>query len=183
MRTATALLVAVVLAIAAVGTIGVVTATDDATAIESPTDATALQSTDDGTAQNLSVRVQTPRTIAKNVTQNYSVAVDDATGNVTATWTFDGETKTGTTVQHAWDDGGNATITVTVVDESGASVTKELTVQVVEYGSADDDPAESTPFRVIGSIAVIVVAMGVFPAILYMLVLPTVMAYFTDEFS
>jgi hypothetical protein len=187
MRTATALLVAVVLAVAAVGAAGTVTAsvaaTDDATAFESTADATALQSTDDGTAENLTVTVQTPRTVAKNVTQNYSVAVDGATGNVTATWTFDGETKKGTTVQHAWEDGGNATITVTVVDESGASVTEELTVEVVAYGSADDDPAGSTPFRAIGSIVIIILAMGIFPAILYMLVLPTVMAYFTDEFS
>ena len=186
MRTATALLVAVSLAVAA-GTAGVATAsaasTDDATSFESTADATALQSTADATAENLSVRVQTPRTVAKNVTQNYSVAVDGATGNVTATWTFDGETKTGATVQHAWDDGGNATITVTVVDESGASVTKELTVEVVEYGSADDDPAGPTPFRAIGAITIIFLALGVFPAILYMLVLPTVMAYFTDEVS
>jgi len=66
---ATALLVAVSLAVAA-GTAGVATAsaasTDDATSFESTADATALQSTADATAENLSVRVQTPRTVAKN---------------------------------------------------------------------------------------------------------------------
>jgi hypothetical protein len=135
--------------------------------------------------------VRTPRTIAKNVTQNYSVAVSGADGDVDATWTFEsatangtgGVTKNGTTVQHAWADGGNATITVTVVDESGASTTKELAVTVVEYGSADDDPAGSTPFRFLGSVVIILLAMGIVPALLYVFVLPTVMAYLTDEFS
>ncbi|WP_323677003.1 PKD domain-containing protein [Halorubellus sp. PRR65] len=208
MRTNTALLV-VALAVVGVGAAGVTTAsvaphdappegattpqspTDatalqpstDATALQSPTDATARQSATDSTPENLSVSVNTPRTVAKNVTQNYSVAVDGADGNVTVTWTFDGETKNGTTVQHTWDDGGNATISVTVVDGSGASVTKERTVEIAEYGSADDDPAESTPFRAIGSIVIILAAMVIFPAVLYLFVLPTVMSYMTDEFS
>lgn len=205
MRTPTAVLVAVALAVAlsAAGTAGAVTggahaadanaphSTADATALQSTADASTFQAVESAAADNLSVRVKTPRTIAKNVTQNYSVAVDGADGNVTATWTFerqtangtDGVTKNGTTVQHTWADGGNATITVTVVDESGASVTKELTVTVVEYGSADDDPAGSTPFRFVGSMIVMVLAMVLLPAVLYLFVLPTAMTYLTDEFS
>ncbi|WP_227130839.1 hypothetical protein [Halorubellus salinus] len=205
MRTPTALLVVVALAVAVAGagTAGAATGSalaDDANAIHSTDDATTLQSAGDPTIhrsvaartpENLSVRVKTPRTIAKNATQNYSVVVSGADGNVTATWTFDGPsandtdgvTRNGTTVQYTWDDGGNATITVTVVDESGASVTTERTVTVVEYGSADDDPAGSTPFRFLGSIVIIILAMAIFPALLYLFVLPTVMAYFTDEFS
>ncbi|MFC6953657.1 PKD domain-containing protein [Halorubellus litoreus] len=206
MRTPTAVLVAVALVAAAVSGAGIAGAAtgdalaadatptasvDDTTAPASVDDTTALQSTAVATPENLSVRVKTPRTIAKNVTQNYSVAVDGADGNVTATWTFDreaangtdGVTKNGTAVQHTWADGGNATITVTVVDESGASVTKELTVTVVEYGSADDDPAGSTPFRFVGSMIVMVLAMVLLPAVLYLFVLPTAMTYLTDEFS
>lgn len=200
MRTPTALLVVVALAVAvsSAGTAGALAAdanaahsTDDATTLQSVAPSTARQSVAAATPENLSVRVKTPRTIAKNATQNYSVAVSGAEGNVTATWTFErttsndtgGVTKNGTTVQHTWDDGGNATVTVTVVDESGTSVTKELAVTVVEYGSADDDPAGSTPFRFLGSIVIIVLAMAIFPALLYLFVLPTVMAYLTDQFS
>lgn len=218
--TALLVVVALTVAVSGVGVAGAATGdaladganadtTDDTTAFQSKTDSTALQPKADSTAsqslaaptarqsvaartpENLSVRVKTPRTIAKNATQNYSVAVSGADGNVTATWTFerpaatgtDGVTKNGTTVQHTWADGGNATITVTVIDESGASVTTERTVTVVEYGSADDDPAESTPFRFLGSIVIIILAMAIFPALLYLYVLPTVMAYLTDEFS
>jgi len=67
------------------------------------------------------------------------VSTVGASGNVTATWTFENETKEGKRVTHAFTEDGNATIEVTVTDEDGATVTKTLKVQVVEFGDSDDN--------------------------------------------
>jgi hypothetical protein len=197
MRTPTALQVVVALALVSTGIAGVATAAtvgEDASTAEDAATATSTASdvdiataadtawgVDDASLDdNLTVRVNTPRAIAKNVTQNYSVDVSGANGTVTATWTFGDETKQGSTVQHTWVDSGNATITVTVTDESGASVTRELAIEIVAYGSEDDDD-DGNPLRALGTIGLIIFAMVGIIAMNAVLI-PKVMERITDDF-
>lgn len=59
----------------------------------------------------------------------------DVDGSITAyAWTFgDGESAVGTQVEHIYEDGGNYTVTLTVVDDDGAigTATADITVTVV----------------------------------------------------
>lgn len=131
------------------------------------------------TPDDLSVRVRTPRTIAENVTQNYSVEVTGADGNVSVEWTFEGEDKRGQTVQHTWTHGGNGTISVTVTDGDGDAVTRELTVGIVEYGSENEDPA--TPLANLGTLGLMTL-FGIVPLALLIFVVPKAIEVFTDAF-
>ncbi|NHN40332.1 hypothetical protein G9C85_01605 [Halorubellus sp. JP-L1] len=159
------------LAVVALATAGVA-------ASASPTNAAATESTG-ATDENFSVTVQTPQTVASNVTMNFSVDVTGADGNVTAEWTFEGsEKKAGTTVQHVFDDGGNATVAVVVTDESGETVTRELVVDVVEYG--DDDESSSNPLENVATIALFGALLGGVPLVLLLFVVPKAMEVITD---
>jgi len=166
-----------VVAVAATGA-GLTTAasepasTTDAPGVQRATDATAA------TAENMSVTVQLPRTVAANVTLNFSVDVTGGDGNVTAEWTFEGNvTKTGTTVEHAFDDGENATVAVTVTDESGETVTRELVLDVVEYG---DDDESSNPLENVATIALFGAIFAGIPLVLLLFVFPKAMQILTD---
>lgn len=125
---------------------------------------------------NFTVSIDTPRNVLTNVTLNYSVETAGAAGNVTAVWEIDGETKRGTTVQHEFETDGNATIEVTVTDESGASVTKSTTVSVVDL----EDEEESQPLRTIGAIVIIFVSLVILPFLLKGVVLPWAMRILDD---
>jgi hypothetical protein len=139
---------------------------------------TPLDSGSDSTAQesNLTVTIQVPRQVVTNVSLNYSVRTSGAEGNVSVTWDFEGETKTGSTVQHAFGEAGNATIEVTVTDESGSEVTESVTVSVVNL--ADEEP--QNPIDNIGTIAVFFAGLIGVPLILLIVVLPRAMEVFSD---
>lgn len=182
-RTTGALLVAL-LAVSAAGTVAATTpvgttadrAVPDA---DRTIDAPAMVDADRGVRDddNLTVDVQTPRTVAANVTQNYSVDVSGADGNVTVEWTFDGETKRGDTVSHRWKDGGNATLAVTVTDADGDTASRELTVRVVDYR---DEPEAENPLENVATIALFLFLLGGVPLILLMFVVPKAMEVITD---
>jgi hypothetical protein len=128
--------------------------------------------------ENLTVNVQTPRTVAANVTQNYSVDVSGADGAVTVTWSFEGETKRGETVTHTWNEAGNATVAVTVTDGDGDTTSRELTVDVVDYG---DENEAGNPLDNVAAIALIIFMLGVVPLILLLFVVPKTMEVITDS--
>lgn len=181
-RTTGRLLVAILV----VSAIGAVVATADAAvpdgaapAAERPTDHPALNADDRGPRadDNLTVDVELPRTVAANVTQNYSVDVGGADGNVTVEWTFEGETKRGETVTHTWTDAGNATVAVTVTDADGDTVSRELTVDVVDYG---DETESENPLDNVATIALLVFLLGGVPLILLVFVVPKTMEVLTD---
>jgi hypothetical protein len=127
---------------------------------------------------NLTVEVQLPRTVAANVTQNYSVDVGGADGTVTVEWSFDGETKRGQTVTHSWTDAGNATVAVTVTDADGDAVTRERTVTVVDYS---DESEAGNPLDDVAAIALIIFMLGGVPLILLVFVVPKTMEVLTDS--
>lgn len=161
-----------------------------ALALASPPAAAASDVTDIDTAEaadaegdEVNFTVELPKTVAANVTQAYSIDLSSANGSVNATWQFPNATKRGTTVEHAFAKGGNVTFTVTVTDESGASATREVTVQVVDYRDDDDGGAGSDFEQFFGAVAVIFLVLGVFPVAMYLFVLPTVMEHVTDAFE
>jgi|AntRauTorcE11898_2_1112593.scaffolds.fasta_scaffold15509_2 hypothetical protein len=181
MRRTTGTLLVALLAVAAAGT---VVATGEATVGDArageATIGDAIVGDSDGKMRaddDLTVRVETPRTVAANVTQNYAVDVSGADGNVTVEWTFDGEAKRGETVTHTWPDGGNATITVTVTDADGDTASRELVVEVVEYG--DEDEAENSLDNV-ATIALFIAILGGGPLVLLVFVVPKAMQVFSD---
>lgn len=145
--------------------------------VSGPGDAAARLADDD-----INVTVETPRIVAANVTLEYALDVTGANGSVNATWRFPDATKHGTTVEHRFEEDRNATIVVTVTDEAGASVTRGVTVQVVEYGSEDED-SSMNPERFVGTVAIAFVVLGLFPAVLYLVVLPRAMEHFWDAFE
>lgn len=179
-------LVAVVLASAVAVGVGVAAGTPSpgSWATAGPVDDTAadgavVERPDD---DEVNFTVELPTTVAANVTQEYSIDLSSANGSVNATWTFPNATKHGTTVEHSFPEGGNVTFTVTVTDESGASATREVTVQVVEYGSEDED-ASMNPERFFGTVGVIFLVLGVFPAVTLLYLFPRAMEYLTDAFA
>lgn len=127
-------------------------------------------------ADALSAEIRTDRTILTNVSQTYVVETSGATGNVTAVWDFEGETKHGTRVEHEFTQEGNATIDVTVTDESGASVTASTTVEVVDL----QDDEESKPLKAISTIGLIFVLIVIVPLLLKVVVLPIAMMLLED---
>lgn len=181
-RTIGPLLVAL-LAVSAAGTVAATTAATTADGAvpdaDRPTDGPAVVDPDRATQadDNLTVTVQTPRTVAANVTQNYSVDVSGADGNVTVEWTFEGETKRGETVAHRWREGGNATIAVTVTDADGDTASRELTVSVVDY--RDESEAEN-PLENVVTIGLLIFLLGGVPLVLLIFVVPKAMEVFSD---
>ena len=155
-------------------TAGIAASTVGATTAESDDHSVGATTT---TSDELTVAVETPGTIVSNGTQNYTVRVDGAEGNVSTTWSFEGETKTGETVQHAFSEAGNATIEVTVTDESGATVTRTLQVRVVEFGDEDD---AGNPLDNLGTMVAVIVAFIGMKAVLFLYVFPKGMLVFTD---
>lgn len=172
--------VALLLALLAVGAAGSVTATaaDTPPAAPSADGSTLVHAVDETAADgNLTVRVTLPKTVAANATQNYSVDVTGADGDVAVAWTFGDDTKRGQNVTHTWTDGGNATIIVTVTDGDGDSVTRELTVSVVDYGEDED---AGNPIDNIATIALFIGLLGGVPLVLLLFVVPKAMEVFTD---
>jgi len=142
-------------------------------------DATAVAHAAD---DDVNFTVELPRTVAANVTQEYAIDRSSANGSVTATWRFPNATKNGTTVEHSFPEGGNVTFSVTVTDDTGASETREVTVQVVEYGSEDED-AGMNPERFFGTVGVFFLVLGVFPSVALLYLLTRFMQHLTDAFD
>jgi hypothetical protein len=172
MRRTTCTLLVAFLAVCAAGT--VVAADDAAPATPELTEGERSVQAD----ENLTVDVQTPRTVAANVAQNYSVDVSGAAGNVTVEWTFEGETKRGETVTHTWTEAGNATLAVTVTDADGDTASRELTVDVVDYG---DEAEAGNPLDNVAAIGLIIFMLGGVPLILLVFVVPKTMEVLTDS--
>lgn len=126
---------------------------------------------------NLSIAVRTPRTITTNASQNYSVDVTGASGNTTVTWSFEGERKSGKQVTHAFAESGNATIEVTVTDESGATASTSLTVDIVEF---DDESDSGAALKDIGTVVAVVATFIGFKAFLFLYVFPKGMRVFSE---
>ncbi|UPW00390.1 PKD domain-containing protein [Halorussus gelatinilyticus] len=83
------------------------------------------------------VAVRTPDSVTVGKAGSFSANVSDDVGDVTVTWKFgDGEV-TGKSVEHSFGSPGTRTVTVVVEDEYGATVTKEVQVEV----AAQDEPA------------------------------------------
>lgn len=153
---------------------GAVSTTDSVSSGASITQSTEAE---ESQPDNFTVAVETPGTIVANASQNYSVRVDGAEGNVSAAWTFEGERKTGESVRHEFSTDGNATIEVTVTDESGASVTRTLQVRVIEFGD-DDDAAD--PLDNAATMAAVVATFIGIKAVLFLYVFPKGMLVFAD---
>lgn len=126
---------------------------------------------------NLSIAVETPRTITTNAAQNYSVDVSGASGNTTVTWSFEGEQKSGTQVTHAFAESGNATIEVTVTAENGATASTSLTVDVVEF---DDESDSRGALENAGTMVAVIATFIGFKAVLFLFVFPRAMHVFTE---
>ncbi|WP_158056464.1 PKD domain-containing protein [Halorussus halophilus] len=85
--------------------------------------------------------IDAPKDVSVGKAATFTADVTDEVGDVTVTWQFgDGEV-TGTSVEHSFGTPGTKTVTVVVTDEYGASVTKELTVNV---GQQDANAATDT---------------------------------------
>lgn len=169
------ILLGLVVALSAVIAVAAVPATTGASAGQPTTGPSAAPVQADA-GDVLSVRIQTPRNVLTNVTLNYSVETSGADGNVTAVWDFEGETKRGTTVQHEFVTEGNATIEVTVTDESGESVTKSVTVDVVDL----EDETDEDPLRAIFIVGMLIFFLVVMPLLLKAYILPKAMVLFED---
>lgn len=148
------------------------TPTEPVTAGASPSVADA-----DRPPENFTVEIDVPRRVIMNVTLNYSVSTAGADGNVTATWDFEGVSRNGTTVGHAFPTDGNHTISVTVTDESGTTVTKTTTVSVINL---TDDGSTDTAFG-IGTIVLLFAGLIGVPMIILLFVAPKALEIITDN--
>ncbi len=76
------------------------------------------------------VEVRTPDAVTVGEAGSFAATVSDDVGDVTVTWQFgDGEV-TGTSVEHSFGSPGTQTVTVVVEDEYGATVTRDVQVEV-----------------------------------------------------
>jgi PGF-CTERM protein len=73
---------------------------------------------------------ETPDSMTVGKAGTFSADVTDEVGDVTVTWQFDSGEVTGETVEHSFGSPGTKTVTLVVEDEYGATVTKELEVEV-----------------------------------------------------
>lgn len=87
------------------------------------------------------VDVRTPESLAVGTAGSFSADVSDEVGDVTVTWQFGTGEVTGESVEHSFGSPGTKTITVVVEDEYGATVTKEVKVEVE---AQDGDVGETT---------------------------------------
>ncbi len=80
------------------------------------------------------VGVRTPDAATVGKASKFSADVSDEVGDVTVTWQFGGAEVTGESVEHSFGSAGTKTVTVIVEDEYGATVTKDVQVEVNAQG-------------------------------------------------
>lgn len=78
-----------------------------------------------------------PETTATGERVQLQVSVDDEVGDTRVQWSVDGETLNGTAVAHVFDEPGDHVVSVEVVDEHGATASREVTVTVESSPPAD----------------------------------------------
>lgn len=76
------------------------------------------------------VGVETPDAVTVGEAGSFAVSVSDEVGNVTVLWQFDDGEVTGKSVEHSFGSPGTRTVTVVVEDEYGATVRKDVQVEV-----------------------------------------------------
>ena len=108
------------------------------------TDAVGLRDTATATVvvnDEPNVALDGPESATVGEAASFSADVSDEVGDVTVTWQFDDGKVTGESVEHSFTDPGTKTVKVVVADEYGATVTKELSVNVGQQGDSgtDDD--------------------------------------------
>jgi PGF-CTERM protein len=74
--------------------------------------------------------VDAPDSMTVGKAGTFSADVTDELGDVTVTWQFESGEVTGETVEHSFGSPGTKTVTLVVEDEYGATVTKDVEVEV-----------------------------------------------------
>lgn len=90
-----------------------------------------------------SANIDAPENVAVGKAATFTADVTDEVGDVTVTWQFGEGEVTGTSVEHSFGSAGTQTVTVIVTDEHGASITKELTVNVGQQDAANAQDTSS----------------------------------------
>jgi PGF-CTERM protein len=89
------------------------------------------------------VSVEMPDEATVGKAASFSADVSDEVGDVTVTWKFGDASVTGESVEHSFGSPGTQTVTVVVEDEYGATVTRDVQVDVAAQG--EQATTETTP--------------------------------------